>query len=117
MEMQDLHLQILYLQIRKGKGQSAKDAAKDLNGGLRMGATEDQGEPVGVSWLAIYASEHAKARPRKALLAALKANRGATSAGRKRRRLAANRGLTSCHSRGRAEVWPPAGKSAARIAA
>jgi hypothetical protein len=31
--MQYLHLQILYLQIRKGKGQSAEYAANDLNGG------------------------------------------------------------------------------------
>jgi hypothetical protein len=41
-----------------------------------MGATEDQGELVGVPRLAIYASEHAKARLRKAQLAAMKANRG-----------------------------------------
>lgn len=46
MKMQYLHLQILYLPIQKGKGQSAKYAAKHLNGGLRMGTTEDQGTPV-----------------------------------------------------------------------
>ena len=75
--MQILHLQILYLNSWKGKGQSAKDARKDLNGGvLRVGATEDQRTLVGVSWLAAYASEHANARLRKAQLAALKANRG-----------------------------------------
>jgi len=61
-------------------------------GVLTMGATEDQGELVGVSWLAIYASGHAKARARSAQLAALPPE--------KRRRLAAMRGLMGYHSWG-----------------
>jgi len=46
-----------------------------------MDATEGQRKPVDVPWLAIYVSEHAKARLRTAQLAALKANRGAATRG------------------------------------